>query len=145
MLLPDDSELELADGATGLDAAAAIGPRLAEQGSPERAAELLADERTVFLVAFESEPIGFVLAYELLRRQGDPSRLFVYEVGVAPEARRRGVATELLRELARIARARGIRSGFVLTNEANEAAMELYRSLGGVRPNADDVLFDFEY
>ena len=31
MLLPDDSELELPDGATGLDAAAAIGPKLAEQ------------------------------------------------------------------------------------------------------------------
>ena len=31
VVLPDDSELELDDGATGLDAAAAIGPRLAEQ------------------------------------------------------------------------------------------------------------------
>jgi ribosomal protein S18 acetylase RimI-like enzyme len=120
--------------------------RLAEQGPPKRAAELLADDRTVFLVAFdESEPIGFVLAYELLRRHGDPSRFFVYEVGVVPEARRRRVATELLRELARIARARGIHRGFVLTNEANEAAMELYRSLGGERPNGDDVLWDFEY
>jgi ribosomal protein S18 acetylase RimI-like enzyme len=122
--------------------------RLAEQAPPARAAELLADERTIFLAAFEDgrdEPVGFVLAYELLRRHGDASRLFVYEVGVAPETRRRGVATELLRELARIARARRIRSGFVLTNEANEAAMELYRSLGGVRPNTDDVLWDFDY
>ena len=31
MLLPDSSELELPDGATGLDAARAIGPKLAEQ------------------------------------------------------------------------------------------------------------------
>ncbi|MGZ4353408.1 MAG: TGS domain-containing protein, partial [Gaiellaceae bacterium] len=31
VVLPDNSELELADGATGLDAARAIGPRLAEQ------------------------------------------------------------------------------------------------------------------
>jgi threonyl-tRNA synthetase len=31
IVLPDSSELELADGATGLDAARAIGPRLAEQ------------------------------------------------------------------------------------------------------------------
>ena len=122
--------------------------RLAEQAPPERASGLLADERTLFLVAFdgdEPEPVGFVLAYELVRRHGEPSQLFVYEVGVAPEARRRGVATELLRELQRIARARGIRRGFVLTNEANEAAMELYRSLGGVRPNPNDVLFDFDY
>jgi ribosomal protein S18 acetylase RimI-like enzyme len=122
--------------------------RLAEQAPPARAAELLADERTILLAAFEDqepEPIGFVLAYELLRRHGEPSQLFVYEVDVAPEARRRGVARELLRELRRIARTRGIRRGFVLTNEANEAAMELYRSLGGLRPNTDDVLWDFHY
>ncbi len=31
VILPDDTELELEDGATGLDAARAIGPRLAEQ------------------------------------------------------------------------------------------------------------------
>src|SRR3954464_10017305 len=31
VVLPDGSELELADGASGLDAAAAIGPKLAEQ------------------------------------------------------------------------------------------------------------------
>src|SRR5262249_37181362 len=31
VILPDRSELELPDGATGLDAARAIGPRLAEQ------------------------------------------------------------------------------------------------------------------
>src|SRR5205807_2967027 len=31
VLLPDQSELELPDGATGLDAARAIGPKLAEQ------------------------------------------------------------------------------------------------------------------
>jgi aminoglycoside 3-N-acetyltransferase I len=122
--------------------------RLAEQAPPARPSELLADGRTILLAAFEGEepePVGFVLAYELLRRHGDPSQLFVYEVGVAPDARRRGVATELMRELGRIARARGIHHGFVLTNESNEAAMELYRSLGGERPNRDDVLWDFDY
>src|SRR5438045_9485983 len=31
IVLPDSSELELPDGATGLDAASAIGPKLAEQ------------------------------------------------------------------------------------------------------------------
>ena len=69
--------------------------RLAEQAPPAHVHELLADDRTIFLVAFDGE---------------------------GPEP-----------------------VGFVLTNEANEAAMELYRSLGGMRPNADDVLFDFEY
>src|SRR5260221_4880097 len=37
VLLPDNSELELADGASGLDAARAIGPKLAEQAVLVRA------------------------------------------------------------------------------------------------------------
>src|SRR5487761_1345708 len=36
VVLPDDSQLELPDGATGLDAARAIGPKLAEQAVPVR-------------------------------------------------------------------------------------------------------------
>jgi ribosomal protein S18 acetylase RimI-like enzyme len=117
---------------------------LAEDAAPQ--SDLLADERTIFLVALDrDEPVGFLLAYELLRRRGDPSQLFVYEVGVDEGRRRQGVATALFRELAHLARARGIRAGFVLTNESNEAAMELYRSVGGVRPNPDDVLWDFDY
>jgi len=107
---------------------------------------LLADERCVLLVAFEGdEPIGFVLAYELPRRHGDPAVLFVYEVDVAESHRRRRIATALMEELSRIAATRGIGSGFVLTNESNGPAMALYASLGGTRPADDDVLWDFRY
>ena len=37
VVLPDKTELELPDGATGLDAARAIGPKLAEQAVLARA------------------------------------------------------------------------------------------------------------
>ena len=90
-------------------------------------------------------PAGFLLGYELLRRRGDASILFVYEVDVAAAYRRRGVATRLFRELASIACARGIETGFVLTSASNEAAMRLYESVGGTRPYADDVLWDFDW
>jgi aminoglycoside 3-N-acetyltransferase I len=121
---------------------------LATQGEPARLEELLADERTYLLAAFDdsgTEPIGFVLAYELVRRHGDPARLFVYELGVDPARRRRGIATALMSELARLATERGIRFGFLLTNESNVAAMALYASLGAHRPNADDVLWDLDF
>jgi len=59
--------------------------------------------------------------------------------------RRQGVASALLKELAEIARARGIATGFVLTSAANAAAMRLYESVGGVRPADDDVMWDFEW
>ena len=120
--------------------------RLATQGPPSRVRELLADDRTIFLVALadDDEPVGFVLAYELLRRHGDPSKLFVYEVDVDEACRRRGIGTALMRELEKIARERGIRRGWVLTNRANDAAMALYATVGGRRPH-EETMWDFEY
>ena len=45
-------------------------------GEPRTA--LLGDEATIFLAAFDgTEPIGFVFGYELPRRHGNPSILFV--------------------------------------------------------------------
>ena len=111
-----------------------------------RAADLLADERTLYLVAFDrQEPVGYVFAHRLPRRHGDPSQLFVYDLEVNESSRRRGIATALMRELELISREHGIRTGFVLTNSSNDPAMSFYRSLGGVRPNEDDAVWEFNY
>jgi ribosomal protein S18 acetylase RimI-like enzyme len=110
-------------------------------GDPEG---LLADPRTLMLVAFDGgRPVGFVLAHELPRRHGDRSKLFVYEVDVAETHRRRGIASALLEQLAGLARRRGIRVGFVLTEEDNAAANALYGSAGGT--SAADVIWTFSY
>jgi ribosomal protein S18 acetylase RimI-like enzyme len=84
-----------------------------------------------------------VLAHELPRRHGDRAKLFVYEVDVAESHRRRGIAKALLRRLAELARERGIRTGFVLTDEDNVAANALYRSAGGRAE--EDVIWEFSY
>jgi aminoglycoside 3-N-acetyltransferase I len=105
---------------------------------------LLADEATIFLAAFDGkEPIGFVFGYELPRRHGVPSMLFIYELGVNEAYRRQGIATRLMTELEQIARSRGIGEGFVLTEPDNEAANILYESLGGER--SDTVMWDYRY
>lgn len=110
-------------------------------GDPER---LLADPRTLMLVAFDGErPVGFVLAHELPRRHGDRSKLFVYEVDVAESHQRRGIGSTLLARLAELARERCIRAGFVLTDEANAEANALYRSAGGT--SDPDVMWTFSY
>jgi ribosomal protein S18 acetylase RimI-like enzyme len=107
--------------------------------------EVLEDERTIFLVAFEDgEPIGFVLAHHLPRRHDPSAKLLVYEVGVAEAHRRRGVGKALLAELARIAKERGIRRGWVLTDDDNEAGMALYRSAGGRDPR-EVIEWEFDY
>jgi ribosomal protein S18 acetylase RimI-like enzyme len=98
-------------------------------GDPEA---LLADPRTVMLAAFDGgRPVGFVLAHELPRRHGDRAKLFVYEIEVAASHRRRGIASALLARLGELARERGIRTGFVLTDPGNGPANALYRTAGG--------------
>ena len=110
-------------------------------GDPEG---LLADPRTLVLVAFDDErPIGFVLAHELSRRHGDRSKLFVYEVDVAESHQRRGIGKALLARLEEIARERGIRVGFVLTEPDNNAGNALYASAGGT--SHTDVMWTFSY
>jgi ribosomal protein S18 acetylase RimI-like enzyme len=107
--------------------------------------ELLEDERTILLAAFEDgEPIGFALAHHLPRRHDPPAKLLVYEVDVDEAHRRRGVGKALLAELAGIARERGIPQGWVLTDEDNEAGMGLYRSAGGRNPR-EVIEWEFDY
>ena len=110
-------------------------------GDPEA---LLADPRTLMLVAFDGErPVGFVLAHELARRHGDRAKLFVYEVDVAESHRRRGIASALLARLGEQAHERGIRTGFVLTDRDNASANALYRSAGGA--SEEVVQWTFSY
>jgi ribosomal protein S18 acetylase RimI-like enzyme len=110
-------------------------------GDPEG---LLADVRTLMLVAFDNEqPVGFVLAHELPRRHGDRSELFVYEIDVAETHQRRGIGKALLARLAELARERRIRVGFVLTDEDNFPANALYRSAGATMRTVVECEFSY--
>jgi threonyl-tRNA synthetase len=70
VLLPDKSELELQDGATGLDAARAIGPKLAEQAVLVRAGGRVQDLRQPLA---DGEPIQILTT----RDKDDPDALAV--------------------------------------------------------------------
>jgi len=70
VLLPDSTELELPDGATGLDAAAAIGPKLAEQAVLVRSNGRVQDLR---LPLEDGQPIQILTT----RDTNDPDALYV--------------------------------------------------------------------
>src|SRR5919112_1897694 len=70
VVLPDSSELELPDGATGLDAARAIGPRLAEQAVLIRQNGNVQDLR---LPLADGQPIQILTT----RDTQDPDALYV--------------------------------------------------------------------
>src|SRR4026208_391198 len=70
VVLPDNSELELPDGATGLDAARAIGPKLAEQAVLVRSN---GDGRDLRLPLSDGERIQILTT----RDKDDPDALYV--------------------------------------------------------------------
>jgi ribosomal protein S18 acetylase RimI-like enzyme len=59
-----------------------------------------------------------------------PDWLYVDALATAPEHRRRGVASALLREAERIAAAAGLRAIALDTPDTNEAALRLYEGAG---------------
>lgn len=105
----------------------------------------LADDSHHLLVAYvEGKAAGFVSAVELLHPDKPKPEMFLYELGVDPEFRRIGVATALMSELIRVCRDRGCGEMFVLTDEANDAALATYRKAGG-RREPDQVMFYWDW
>ncbi|CAN5696947.1 hypothetical protein BH11PSE1_BH11PSE1_32590 [soil metagenome] len=118
---------------------------LAEEGplSAEAAVRHLADADLVSVVALEAgAPVGFTYGHVL--RRFEKTSFFIYAVDVDEAFQRRGIAKAMLARLRDRGAAGRWDEMFVFTNAGNDAAMALYASAGGVRPNPDDVMFDFE-
>jgi GNAT superfamily N-acetyltransferase len=69
--------------------------------------------------------------------------LWINEVGVATTHRGRGVATAILHRLLEAARQVGCVEAWVLTDRANEAALRLYKSSGGIEAPSEQVMLTF--
>ena len=79
------------------------------------------------LVACRGELIvGFVSGYRLPR---DPAVLFIWQVGVAPNAKRQGIASRLLRELAERCGENSISAIEATVSPSNVASRRLFESL----------------
>ena len=106
----------------------------------------LAQSTTIFLSAEDgNKPVGQLLGYFLPRWDRADSMLFLYSVDVDEAYQRQGIATGLITLFREIGQAAGCWEGFVFTNADNAPAMALYEKMGGVRPNSDDVMWDFAW
>jgi ribosomal protein S18 acetylase RimI-like enzyme len=110
--------------------------RIVDPAAVHRAAELfdsaplaaaterfLADPGHHLLFAFDpaGRAIGMISGVEMTHPDKG-TEMFIYELGVAPAARLQGVATELVKNLAEIARDRGCYGMWVGTESDNAAA-----------------------
>ena len=104
----------------------------------------LADARHHLLIAFteKDEPAGFVTAVELLHPDDSNPEMFLNELGVEPQFRRRGIATALLEELIQLCNSRGCSEMWLGTEEENTPAIRTYEATGARKENF--LLFTYE-
>ncbi|MBY0298834.1 MAG: AAC(3)-I family aminoglycoside N-acetyltransferase [Methylobacterium sp.] len=92
---------------------------------------LLGREHVVVLVALAGEAVaGGLVAYELDKLERARREVYLYDLAVAQEHRRRGIATALIARLRAIAAERGAWAVFVQADYGDDPAIALYESLG---------------
>lgn len=77
-----------------------------------------------------SEVVGGLAAYVLPKFEQARSEIYIYDLAVSAEHRRRGIATTIIDALKQQARKRGIAVIFVQADYGDEAAVALYTKLG---------------
>jgi aminoglycoside 3-N-acetyltransferase I len=93
--------------------------------------QLLADAHTIVLAALVgAEVAGGLVAYELRKFEQKRSEIYLYDLAVAADFRRRGMASALLDRLCLMAGERGASCVFVQADYVDPPAIALYEKFG---------------
>jgi aminoglycoside 3-N-acetyltransferase I len=125
--------------------AAAFGEPEIYQSSPPGEAYLRAALRRDDVIALAAQVhgrvVGGLVAYVLPKLEQERSEIYIYDLAVEEEYRRRGIATALINEVRRIAAESGAWVIYVQADHGDAPAVALYDGLG----RREEVLhFDIE-
>ena len=102
---------------------------------PERLRTYLAEKTHLLIVAtMDNRVVGQAAAY-IHHHPDQPSDLYIDNLGVTPAVQRRGIARRLIRELLAWGTSLGCAQAWIVTDNENAAARELYVSLGAEKRN----------
>ncbi len=102
----------------------------------------LADDRNVFLVAYEgSEAVGFLCGTALTQLRSKRKRFVLHELAVDEKFRRRGVGKALINSLLRDCRELGFEEVFATVDPTNGPAVRLFLTTGGLPESAAERMF----
>lgn len=94
-------------------------------------ARLLGSDGVIAVVAeSREEVVGALVGYVLPKLEQDRSEIYIYDLAVAADRRREGIATALIAEVQRIAAATGAWVVYVQADQDDDPAIALYESLG---------------
>ena len=112
---------------------------------PNAAQEFLRDPRHRLVVAIDKDVVvGFVSSVIYVHPDKTAPELWINEVGVAPTHQGQGVGKMLMQRTLEEAKRAGCMEAWVLTDRGNQAAMALYKSVGGIEDVPDSTMFTFE-
>jgi len=103
----------------------------ASRPSEEYLKRLLSSDYFIALAALKNGAVvGGLAAYELQKFEQERSEIYIYDLAVAADHRREGIATALIQELKKIAVARAAYVIFVQADIGDDPAIALYTKLG---------------
>jgi aminoglycoside 3-N-acetyltransferase I len=103
----------------------------ADPPDPAYLADLLGKDHVMALVALAGGAVvGGLVAYQLDKFERARREIYIYDLGVSADWRRRGIATALIRHLQGLAAQRGAWVIFVQADHGDDPAIRLYESLG---------------
>jgi aminoglycoside 3-N-acetyltransferase I len=107
------------------------GTYTAEPPSDAYLQEFLAKQHTAALVALAGEEVvGGLVAYELEKFERERREFYIYDLAVAAQYRRQGIATALIEHLRGLATRRGAWTIYVQADYGDDPAIALYEKLG---------------
>ena len=99
--------------------------------SKDYLASLLSSESFIALAAIkDGVVVGGLVAYELKKFEQKRSEIYIYDLAVSSEHRRKGIATLLIESVRPIAKKLGAWVIFVQADYEDEPAVNLYTKLG---------------
>jgi len=100
-----------------------------EAFTKQQIAQLLRDYNSVSLVAkVEDKIVGFIIGRICIERNSLTGHILT--IDASPTHRRRGIAQNLLQEIEKIFKAKGVTASRLEVREDNIAALRLYEKLG---------------
>lgn len=106
-------------------------------------AEFLKDPRHHLAVALDGDVVvGMASGVHYVHPDKAP-QFFINEVGVAPSHHRQGIGRRVLEALLQRGRDLGCTEAWVLTDESNSAAQQLYANGGGVLAPEPTLMYTF--
>jgi ribosomal protein S18 acetylase RimI-like enzyme len=104
---------------------------LSAQPDDDYLRRLLASDTFIAVAAFDGMTlIGGIAAYVLPKFEQARSEVYIYDLAVHEQHRRKGVATSLIEKLKRLAAERGAYIIYVQADYGDDAAIALYTKLG---------------